>query len=50
MLPIKGIRKLDAAYDYASTKLGSLGIEFTKDEIKATIEKAVLEYNSSKVN
>ncbi|MFS1513410.1 phage holin, LLH family [Chengkuizengella sp. SCS-71B] len=42
----KGPEKLDAAYDYASSKLGSLGIQFTKDEIKATIEKAVLEYNS----
>lgn len=38
--------KLSAAYMYASEKLGQLGINVTKEEIDAAVEKAVLEYNA----
>jgi len=41
-----GPQKLEAAYAYVSSRLKELGVGFTGDEIKATIEKAVLDYNS----
>lgn len=40
-----GQAKLNFAYSYASELLIKAGIKITNDEIKAAIEKSVLEYN-----
>ncbi|AFC32118.1 hypothetical protein PM3016_5418 [Paenibacillus mucilaginosus 3016] len=41
-----GDAKLDAAYQYASKKLGQLGINLSVDEIKASIHTAWLDHNA----
>lgn len=42
-----GPTKLSEAYDYASRLLGNAGIKVEPEEIKAAIEKAVLEYRKA---
>lgn len=44
----EGDRKLKEAYAYASEKLAALGVQMTSDEIRAAIEKAVVDYNAKK--
>ncbi|KAA8747094.1 phage holin [Paenibacillus sp. UASWS1643] len=44
----EGDRKLQEAYSYASEKLANLGVEMSGDEIRAAIEKAVVDYNAKK--
>ncbi|MFN0222101.1 phage holin, LLH family [Paenibacillus sp. KR2-11] len=41
-----GEAKLDAAFEYASKKLGQLGINLSAEEIKASIHKAWLDHNA----
>ncbi|MBY9081188.1 hypothetical protein KIH86_23860 [Paenibacillus sp. HN-1] len=38
--------KYNAAFAYTSDRLGKAGIKVSSDEIKASIEKAVLDYNA----
>lgn len=45
-----GQAKLNFAYSYASELLIKAGIKITNDEIKAAIEKAVLDYNVKSKN
>ncbi|MEB3103099.1 phage holin, LLH family [Ferviditalea candida] len=42
----QGPQKMAAAIDYATQKLKGYGINVTQEEIRAAIEKAVLEYNT----
>ncbi|WP_339306563.1 phage holin, LLH family [Paenibacillus sp. FSL R5-0519] len=44
----EGDRKLSEAYTYASEKLAALGISVTGDEIRASIEKAYIDYKAKK--
>jgi LL-H family phage holin len=44
----EGDRKLQEAYSYASGQLANLGVEMSGDEIRAAIEKAVIDYNAQK--
>jgi hypothetical protein len=41
-----GPQKLDAAFGYLSSRLKGLGISIGETDIRAAIEKAVLEYNA----
>lgn len=43
-----GDRKLQEAFAYASEKLANLGVEMSGDEIRAAIEKAVVDYKAQK--
>lgn len=43
-----GKAKMNFAYSYTSDLVKKVGIKITDDEIKAAIEKAVLEYNLKK--
>jgi len=45
---LKGEEKLLKAKDYLQSQLKSIGVVITDDEIKAIIEKAVLDYNKDK--
>lgn len=45
LLGEKGQEKLQQAEAYVSRMLGKLGISFSSTEIRAAIEKAVLQYN-----
>ncbi|WP_145413814.1 phage holin [Paenibacillus xylanexedens] len=44
----EGDVKLKKAYEYASDRLKSVGIDVSGDEIRASIEKAVVDYNAKK--
>lgn len=44
----EGDVKLNKAYEYASDKLKSVGIDVSGDEIRAAIEKAVIDYKAQK--
>lgn len=44
----EGDVKLNKAYEYASDKLKSVGIDVSGDEIRAAIEKAVVDYKAQK--
>lgn len=44
-----GDRKLQEAFEYASEKLKAVGVDVSGDEIRASIEKAVVDYNAKKV-
>lgn len=44
----EGDIKLNKAFEYASDKLKSVGIDVTGDEIRAAIEKAVVDYKAQK--
>ncbi|GGD95256.1 phage holin [Paenibacillus nasutitermitis] len=41
-----GPQKLEAAFDYITSRIGKLGIEVSSETIRAAIEKAVLDYNT----
>jgi len=43
-----GDRKLQEAFEYASEKLKAVGVDVSGDEIRASIEKAVVDYNAKK--
>lgn len=43
-----GDRKLEEAFGYASEQLNVLGVSVSGDEIRAAIEKAVVDYNAQK--
>ena len=43
-----GKAKMNFAYSYTSDLISKIGVKFSDDEIKAAIEKAVLDYNLKK--
>lgn len=43
----EGDRKLQEAFAYASEKLKSIGVDVSGDEIRAAIEKAVVDYKKA---
>ncbi|WP_339236210.1 hypothetical protein MKX40_22165 [Paenibacillus sp. FSL R5-0517] len=44
----EGDVKLNKAYEYASDQLEAVGIDVAGDEIRASIEKAVVDYKAQK--